>query len=154
MSIDSVWVLGHKIRRWVTDDSYGLIEVTSPPQVPGPPPHFHKHEREFFLVLKGELAVMADGTWQTARPGTFFELAPGTVHTFINNGDADAVWITGWRPKGFERFFRDFGVPIEAAAARAQSVSDAIVHRVVQSCENYGMYLAAAKPVTRDPTAA
>jgi hypothetical protein len=36
-----LWVLGHKIRLLDTDDSYGMIEVTSPPQVPGPPPHFH-----------------------------------------------------------------------------------------------------------------
>jgi len=41
------WVLGHKIRRWDTDDYYGLIEVTSLPKVPGPPPHYHKNEREF-----------------------------------------------------------------------------------------------------------
>jgi hypothetical protein len=36
-----LWVLGHKIRLLDTDESYGMIEVTSPPQVPGPPPHFH-----------------------------------------------------------------------------------------------------------------
>jgi hypothetical protein len=32
-----LWVLGHKIRLTDTDDSYGLIEVTSLPKVPGPP---------------------------------------------------------------------------------------------------------------------
>ncbi len=36
-----LWVLDHKIRLLDTDESYGMIEVTSPPQVPGPPPHFH-----------------------------------------------------------------------------------------------------------------
>ena len=36
-----LWVLGHKIRLIDTDESYGMIEVTSPPQVPGPPPYFH-----------------------------------------------------------------------------------------------------------------
>ena len=41
-----LWVLGHKIRLLDTDESYGMIEVTSPPQVPGPPPHFHKTDAE------------------------------------------------------------------------------------------------------------
>jgi hypothetical protein len=43
-----LWVLGHKIRLTDTDDSYGLIEVTSLPKVPGPPLHYHKAENEFF----------------------------------------------------------------------------------------------------------
>lgn len=38
-------------------------------------------------------------------PGSFVELAPKTPHTFINNTEAAVVWVTGWRPKGFERFF-------------------------------------------------
>ena len=71
-----------------------MLEITSPPKVPGPPPHYHKGEREFFMVLKGKLDVMADGAWQTLGPGSFVELAPGTVHSFVNNGDEDAVWIT------------------------------------------------------------
>ena len=139
--IDSAWVLGHKIRRWQTDDSYGLIEVTSPPKVPGPPPHSHKGEREFFLILKGKLDVMTDGIWQTLGAGMFLDLAPNSVHTFINNTDQDVVWITGWRPKGFERFFREFGVPVTVKGARESSVSQEIVQRVIERCESYGMYV-------------
>ena len=30
----TLWVLGHRIRPLTTDDSYGLIEVTSSPKVP------------------------------------------------------------------------------------------------------------------------
>ena len=48
-----LWVLGHKIRLLDTDESYGMIEVTSPPDVPGPPPpHFHKSESEFFFIIQ------------------------------------------------------------------------------------------------------
>ena len=139
--IESAWVLGHKIRRWESDDSYGLIEVTSPPKVPGPPPHSHKAEREFFLILKGRLDVMTGRTWQTLGAGSFLELPPGTVHTFINNTDRDIVWITGWRPKGFERFFRDFGVPVGEQGAQQRSASPDIVQRVIERCESYGMYV-------------
>ncbi|HXU88589.1 MAG TPA: hypothetical protein VFQ62_07035 [Methylomirabilota bacterium] len=51
------------------------------------------------------------------------------------------VWLTGWRPKGFERFFRDFGVAASEADAQQRSVSNAIVQRIVQNVERYGMYL-------------
>jgi quercetin dioxygenase-like cupin family protein len=138
---EAAWVLGHQIRRWETDESYGLIEVTSPPKVPGPPPHSHKSEREFFFIVKGKLDVMTDGTWQTVETGTFLELPPNAVHTFINNTDQDVVWTTGWRPKGFEKFFRDFGVPVTEAGARERSVSPELVQRVIKRCESYGMYV-------------
>jgi quercetin dioxygenase-like cupin family protein len=140
-----VWVLGHKIRRWDTDDSYGMVEVTSPPKVPGPPPHHHKSEREFFLILEGTLDVMINDEWRPMPAGSFIELPPNTLHTFINNTDEDVVWLTGWRPKGFQRFFGDFGIPRDQDGANEQSVSDRVVQQVVKECESYGMYL--GKPV-------
>lgn len=136
-----LWVLGHRIRPMATDESYGLIEVVSPPHVPGPPPHFHKTEREFFFIIKGTLDVMADGDWQRYPAGSFVDLPPATMHTFINNTEEDVVWITGWRPKGFQRFFEDFGVPAQDDDASAKSVSDTVVQNVVRDVEKYGMYL-------------
>lgn len=140
-SANLLWVLGHQIRPLDTDETYGLVEVTSLPKVPGPPPHFHKDEREFFLIQSGVLDVMADGKWQSMGPGAYLELPPRTLHTFINNTDTPAVWITGWRPKGFERFFHDFGVPAGEGDARDRSTSAPVVGRVVATCERYGMFV-------------
>jgi quercetin dioxygenase-like cupin family protein len=137
----TAWVLGHKVRLLETDESYGLIEVTSPPKVPGPPAHYHKSEREFFLIVKGALDVMTDGVWQTMRAGSYLELPPGSVHTFINNTAEDVVWVTGWRPKGFQKFFDVFGIPVDQDRARERSLSKEVVHQVVESCESFGMYL-------------
>jgi quercetin dioxygenase-like cupin family protein len=137
----TAWVLGHKVRLLETDESYGLIEVTSPPKVPGPPAHYHKSEREFFLIVKGALDVMTDGVWQTMRAGSYVELPPGSVHTFINNTAEDVVWVTGWRPKGFQKFFDVFGIPVDQDRARERSLSKEVVHQVVESCESFGMYL-------------
>jgi quercetin dioxygenase-like cupin family protein len=137
-----LWVLGHKIRPLATDDSYGMVEITSPPKVPGPPPHFHKVEHEFFFIVKGTLDVMSDGRWQRCAAGSFVEMPPNTTHTFINNTGEDVVWVTGWRPKGFQRFFEDFGVPVDAADAAARSVSDEAIGNVVRNVERYGMYIA------------
>jgi len=144
MSNDSatLWVLGHKIRLIETDDSYGLVEVTSPPHVPGPPPHYHQSEHEFFLVIKGTLDVMSNGEWQKFPAGSYVDLLPKTTHTFINHTEEDVVWITGWRPKGFQRFFQDFGIPAYEARAQERSVADGLVQNVVQNVEHYGMYIA------------
>jgi hypothetical protein len=56
--------------------------------------------------------------------------------------EEDVVWLTGWRPKGFQRFFRDFGIPVHEAQAQERSVAAGLVQKVVQKVEHYGMYLA------------
>jgi len=142
MDTQTLWVLGHKVRLMNTDDSYALVEVTSPPRVPGPPPHHHKGQREFFLIIEGTLDVMENGEWRRMSAGEYAELPPDTDHTFINNSDRDVVWITGWRPRGFEKFFQDFGISTGQAGAQEKSVSQEVIQRVVQNVERYGMYLA------------
>jgi quercetin dioxygenase-like cupin family protein len=138
----ALWVLGHRIRPLETDESYGMVEVTSPPNVPGPPPHYHKGEREFFFVVTGTLDVMTNGRWSRVSAGTFLELPPDTVHTFVNKTGEDVVWVTGWRPKGFQRFFADFGVPTGEPDAQRRSTADELIGKLVQRVESYGMYLA------------
>ncbi len=139
--MNALWVLGHKVRLIDTDDSYGLIEVTSLPNVPGPPPHYHKDEREFFFIIKGALDVMRDGKWSKMVAGDFAELPPHTVHTFINNTEENVIWITGWRPKGFQKFFSDFGIPSTQEDAQDKSVSEEIIQRVIKDVERYGMFV-------------
>ena len=139
--LNLLWVLGHKIRLTDTDDSYGLIEVTSLPKVPGPPPHYHKSESEFLFIAKGTLDVMRDGEWSKMVAGDFVDLPPNTVHTFINNTDENVIWITGWRPKGFQKFFRDFGIPSTQVGAQGKSVSEEIIQKVMENSERYGMFV-------------
>lgn len=139
--MNSLWVLGHKIRLMDTDDSYGLIEVTSLPKVPGPPPHYHKDESEFFFMIKGTLDVMGDGGSNKMLAGDFVEIPPTMVHTFINNTEENVIWITGWRPKGFQKFFSDFGISSAQEDAQEKSVSEKIVQKVMQDVERYGMFV-------------
>jgi len=49
--------------------------------------------------------------------------------------------VTGWRPKGFQKFFDVFGIPVDQDRARERSLSKEVVHQVVESCESFGMYL-------------
>ena len=139
----TLWVLGHQVRLLSTDESYGLVEISTPPGVQGPPPHVHRDASEFFLILGGTLDVMRDGEWARHGAGSFVELAPGTVHTFVNRAAEDVVWLTGWRPKGFQQFFRDFGIAARETDARARSLAPEVIRRVMESCERYGMQVRA-----------
>jgi mannose-6-phosphate isomerase-like protein (cupin superfamily) len=142
-SAQSLWVLGHKVRPLATDDSYGMVEIVTPAGVQGPPPHYHKDESEFFFIVQGALDVMRDGEWSRVTAGSFVELPAKTVHTFVNKTGEDVVWITGWRPKGFEKFFTDFGVASSEHDAPAKSVSADIIRRVMKDSECYGMFVRA-----------
>jgi hypothetical protein len=84
---------------------------------------------------------MRDGDWQQVQAGSFVDLPPNTVHTFVNDTEEDVVWITGWRPKGFQRFFEAFGFPEQDPGSRKQSTSDSIIQDVVKKVESYGMFI-------------
>lgn len=133
------WVLGHQATPLPTVGDYGMVEIVSPPGVPGPPPHHHDDAAEFFYVADGALDVMVDGEWQTLQAGDSLCLQPGQVHTLMNRGERDCRWVTGWSPRGFEKFFEDFGVDQAQAGAREASVSEATIGRVMQECGGYGM---------------
>jgi hypothetical protein len=74
--------------------------------------------------------------------GEICRLDAGDYPPFINNTEEDIVWITGWLPKGFQRFFLDFGFPTTDENARARSVADDLIQKVVSSVQRHGMYVA------------
>jgi mannose-6-phosphate isomerase-like protein (cupin superfamily) len=138
----SYWVLGHRVTPIETLSDYALLNMVTPVGVPGPPPHYHEDAAELFLVTEGELDVMIDGEWQTLRAGESACVPRGAVHTFRNPGDTDARWVTAFSPRGFERAFVDFGIPVEQAGSVEASVADEVIGRFVAECPRYGMIIA------------
>jgi quercetin dioxygenase-like cupin family protein len=138
----SYWVLGHRVTPIETQSEYALLNMVTPVGVPGPPPHHHDDATELFLVVEGQLDVMINGAWQTLNAGESACVPRGAVHTFRNPGQADARWITAFSPRGFERAFVDFGVPVEQDGAVQASVADEVVGRFVAECGRYGMIVA------------
>ena len=120
-----------------------MLTVVSPGNAEGPPPHYHEDAVELFLILGGRLAVMCDSTWRTLGVGESFVVPRGSVHTFRNPDATEARWLTTFAPRGFERFFTDFGIPAERADAQAASLAGALIGEVVTRCTEYGMILAA-----------
>ena len=60
-------------------------------------PHAESSEEEFVYVIEGELDAWIDGELHRMKAGDFaaFPAGTGICHTFINDGDRDAVLLSG-----------------------------------------------------------
>ena len=102
----------------------------------GPGPHIHREHSDAFYVLSGELVFGVGPAVEriTAGPGTFILAPPNVVHTFRNEGPAEATWLNFHAPSGdFARFLRDPEAAwdsFDAPADGGRPLSEAIVERV------------------------
>lgn len=71
----------------------------------GPPPHFHKNEDEWFLVMEGKMSFLVDGQWREVGPGGAVFAPRNSVHTFKNVGPQPSRMVITATPSGFEVFF-------------------------------------------------
>jgi len=84
--------------------------------VPGPPPHYHKAESEFFFIAKGTLDVIKDGESSKMVAGDFVDLPPNTVHTFINNTEENVIGLRVGVPKASRSSFVTLEFPVPKSA--------------------------------------
>ena len=108
----AAWVVGDlytvKASGEETGEAFALIEVMVPPQS-GPPPHLHHREDEAFYVLEGEFEVHIDEQRLTAGPGSWIQMAKGSLHHFKNVGSRPAKMLILATPAGLDRFFLEAG---------------------------------------------
>ena len=71
----------------------------------GPPPHWHDHEDEWFLVLEGSAEFFKEGVWTAVPAGTAVFAPRGSVHAFRNAGQTVLRQVIHTSPSGFENFF-------------------------------------------------
>src|SRR5690242_4531832 len=81
-----------------------LMESLEMPVGLASPYHVHRNEDEAFYVLDGELAVVVDGEWLTAGPGTYVYGPRNIPHGFKVVGTTPARMLLLCAPAGFERF--------------------------------------------------
>jgi len=141
----SLYVLGQKIMLIQTPKDFDMAYVVTPVGMPGPPPHYHDKQAEFFYIISGSLEVMVGEEWYAMGPGENMEVAPGIVHTFKNDGQEDCHWVTTWSPKGFAPFFPELGIPVDEEHSMQRSLAEEIIQRVPVVAEKYGMII---PPVT------
>lgn len=103
------------------------VEITPPGG--GPPPHWHEHEDEWFLVLEGVVSFLAEGEWTDAHPGDAVFAPRGRVHAFRNGADSPSKMLIHASPSGFEKFFaevaEEFDKPGGPAMATAIAIAEA-----------------------------
>jgi quercetin dioxygenase-like cupin family protein len=75
----------------------------------GPDPHVHREHTDAFYVLEGELSfALGSGAERVRVPaGTYVAVPPNLVHSFLNDGSADAHFLNFHAPDGgFAAFMR------------------------------------------------
>jgi mannose-6-phosphate isomerase-like protein (cupin superfamily) len=102
----------------------------------GPGPHVHHEHLDAFFILTGELnfGLGPEVERVTAPAGAFVAAPPHVIHTFRNDGPADATWLNFHAPSaGFANFLRDssqawdsFDAPEDGGAPLDEAVVDSI----------------------------
>lgn len=134
---NTLWVLGHRITSAVTTGDYDLVEIETPPNTPGPPPHVHQKYTEFFLVTEGEVEFLLNGEKIILKAGSSVDIPPGSAHTYRNSSDQPSKMVNIHSPKGFLGFFETIGVPAANADAEKESVAPTSVEKVMKIADQY-----------------
>ena len=138
---NKLWVLGHKISPVEITGNYDMVIGETPPNVPGPPPHFHSGLNELFFILEGEMDFVVNGELRKIGIGESVDLPPNVIHTFKNSGATICKWVNIHSPKGFSSFFLEFGISEEEEDAMKKSVDQSIINRVMESAAEYDMHI-------------
>ena len=116
-----VWFLGLPTAVRATGDTtngaFGLVESWTMPPGFASPHHIHHREDEAFYVVEGELAVICDGKWIKAGPGTYVFGPREVAHGFKVVGSAPARMLLLCTPAGFEQFVLELSQPLTDPAS-------------------------------------
>ena len=114
------WVSGDVYRVLASAEdgmgSIGFIEGQVPVGA-GPLPHVHERTDESFFLLSGTIAFLGGEKTITAEAGSFVHVPRGTLHRFMNVGDAEARMIFFFTPGGPELMFLHGGDKPEPGSA-------------------------------------
>ena len=89
------------------EDSGGALSIVEHPFEVGAlvPPHIHRLEDEYSIVLEGEIGFRSNDQEVVLGPGGYIVKPRGEVHAMWNAGTTRARMIEVISPAGFERFF-------------------------------------------------
>jgi uncharacterized cupin superfamily protein len=94
---DEVLTYGRAIGKHAGLLRIGLHVCRLPPGHRTSYPHAEEDEEEFVYVLQGEVQAWIDGELHAMKAGDLaaFPAGTGISHTFLNDGDADALLLVG-----------------------------------------------------------
>lgn len=135
-------VISFKATSEDTAGAWALLEFNVPPHFAGPPLHWHKKEVEGFYILSGTITLQLEGRVVKAPAGSFALVPPGAVHTFSNQEDVPATFLSVLSPGGFEGFI------VELADMMNQETTwpPADMSRYMALNTKYGMFPPSVRP--------
>lgn len=90
-----------------TQHRLGMVEVTVPPHVDGPPLHIHHEHEETFYVISGFPTFTCGTDTITAELGTLVIAPVGVPHTFANLGHVPVIMLCTVTPDLYIDYFRE-----------------------------------------------
>jgi quercetin dioxygenase-like cupin family protein len=90
-------------------DSGGAVSIVEHPFAVGAlvPPHIHRREDEFSIVLEGQIGFRSNDQEVVLGPGGYIVKPRNEVHAMWNAGPTPARMIEVITPAGFEDFFHE-----------------------------------------------
>lgn len=97
-----------------TGDAMSVMTALGPAGRPIP---MHRHEREhdYFLCVRGQVQVWADGESRILHPGDVASVPPGVLHAYQFHGHY-SQFMGPIAPAGWDRFFDFTGSPYDGPA--------------------------------------
>ena len=125
-----------------TDGRFAMIDMLIPPGG-GPPPHRHSFE-ECFRVLDGAIDVqLRDLSPVRLEAGESVNIPANAPHSFRNVAQVPARLLCTVSPSGLEKFFAEFGDPVDTRTSPAPELSDIErqerLQRAMAKAPEYGM---------------
>ena len=118
--------------------AYFILEAFVPPGG-GPPPHIHEREEECFYLLAGHLTMILGDQQIPVAAGDFVQVARGTVHTFVNDGENVARMLAIFSPAGMEHWLTEALDPALDRAAAPPPPSPAMIARMIAAAPHNGV---------------
>lgn len=111
------------------DQPIAITESSVLPHFPGSVRHRHVHMTDIFYVLEGALTLHVNGGEHLLEPGGFALVPSGVVHTFSNDGNVPASFLSIYQPSGNEQYLKEVGQRIAAGSPPSKAGMAAIAAR-------------------------
>jgi quercetin dioxygenase-like cupin family protein len=119
-----------------TGDRFALTEATVQAGYASPF-HVHHDDDEAIYLLDGAIDLYLGDAVHEGRPGSWFFMPRKLPHGYFVRPDGPARMLILTAPAGFDRFFHDYGQPVEAGPPDAPAISKEDGERVLRA--EYGI---------------
>lgn len=101
------------------------------------PYHVHHDDDEAIYVLEGTIDLHLGDEVHEGRAGAWFFMPRAIPHGYVVREDGPARMLILTAPAGFERFFHEYGQPVDAGPPAAPAISREEGERVLRA--EYGI---------------